>query len=50
MKKRLKSMESESRRKERIANWRQLTTRIVEDKTKYNRAREKHQWRKGTGD
>ena len=43
-------MESESRRKERIANWRQLTTRIVEDKTKYNRAREKHHWRKGTGD
>ena len=37
----LKSLESTSRRKARIAAAPQLRTRVVEDKTKYKRAREK---------
>ena len=36
-----KSMESSSRRKARIAAAPQLRTRVVEDKTKYNRAKTK---------
>lgn len=39
-----KSFESESRRKARIAAAPMLRTRVVEDKTKYKRAREKRKY------
>ena len=44
-----KSMESTSRRKARIAAAPQLRTRVVEDKTKYNRAKEKNKARNDIG-